>query len=63
MNTCPVCEGMGEVKCATCGGSGRIAPFAPMAQGVILCPVCGGSGYVVCWNCNGSGEVDEEDSW
>lgn len=49
-DSCPTCDGTGEVDCPTCGGAGKET-----------CPECGGTGEVEgepCPACEGTGEVD-----
>ena len=49
-DSCPECDGTGEVNCPECGGSGTET-----------CPECGGTGEVEgepCPTCEGTGEAD-----
>ena len=41
--SCPECDGIGEVTCHACGGTGS------------ACGQCKGLGRCVCWPCDGSG--------
>lgn len=57
-NTCPTCQGMGEIRQTAGGGF-----FQQIV--VSTCPTCQGEGRVVsqpCNNCAGKGRVQEEDT-
>lgn len=75
--TCHACHGTGAKdgaaprKCATCGGSGRIARSHReekehvLVQHIIPCPDCHGRGSIIehpCPECHGSGEVMQEET-
>ena len=52
---CDLCEGIGDVDCLQCGGSGATEPIGGPAA---TCPGCRGAGLVCCPECGGSGIVD-----
>ena len=52
---CDLCEGVGDVDCLQCGGSGATEPIGGPAA---TCPGCRGAGFVRCPECGGSGVVD-----
>ena len=58
MQTCPECEGSGELLCTACGGSGYDEDDDPCAD-------CEGNGSIECDTCEGTGEIaddaDDED--
>lgn len=73
MDVCEPCGGNGSkagtkpVKCAACGGQGRVAQsgLGGMFRMVTTCPVCAGRGTVVkefCQTCRGKGRVPKKRS-
>lgn len=73
MDVCEPCGGVGAkpgtkpVKCAACGGQGRVAQsgLGGMFRMVTTCPVCAGRGTVVkefCQSCRGKGRVPKKRS-
>lgn|GEM_PF-4254944 len=61
---CPVCHGMGELRCDNCGGWGyvRVERWDSYRNEYVTeertCERCGGKGYVVCYYCNGRGYIE-----
>jgi molecular chaperone DnaJ len=71
LDVCEKCTGTGAkpgskpVKCATCGGQGRVqhAGLGGMFRMVTACPSCGGRGQVIreiCETCRGKGRVPKK---
>ncbi|MHA1682269.1 MAG: hypothetical protein ACTSUE_15130 [Promethearchaeota archaeon] len=58
----PVYATLKEVKCAKCGGTGKISCSKCSGEGVVKCNNCGGKATIVCNSCKGkkSKEVDIE---
>ena len=68
MDVCETCTGIGAkpgsrpVKCATCGGHGKVqqSGLGGMFRMVTACPACGGRGQVIkefCPSCKGKGRT------
>src|SRR5688500_1807465 len=57
---CPPCQGEGQQRCVTCGGSGKM-PGSEVVGGVIgammICTVCKGTGRTACATCRGTMRV------
>ncbi len=54
---CRRCSGGGEIACAKCQATGKVAKKCQKCQnGRITCHICEGSGYKVCSICNGAGQ-------
>ena len=51
---CDLCDGVGDVDCLQCGGSGSTEPIGGPAA---TCPSCRGAGLVLCPDCDGEGHV------
>ncbi len=71
MDVCEKCTGTGAkagskpIKCATCGGQGRVqqSGLGGMFRMVVACPACGGRGQIVkefCDSCRGKGRVPKK---
>jgi molecular chaperone DnaJ len=71
MDVCETCTGSGAkagskpVKCATCGGQGRVqqSGLGGMFRMVVACPTCGGRGQIVkefCESCRGKGRTPKK---
>ncbi|MFZ2875759.1 MAG: molecular chaperone DnaJ [Phycisphaerales bacterium] len=71
LDVCEGCTGSGAkpgskpIKCATCGGQGRVqqSGLGGMFRMVTNCPTCGGRGQVVrdfCESCRGKGRVSRK---
>ncbi|MBS0196927.1 MAG: molecular chaperone DnaJ [Planctomycetes bacterium] len=71
MDVCETCTGTGAkpgskpVKCATCGGQGRVQQtgLGGMFRMVVACPACGGRGQIVkefCTSCRGKGRTPKK---
>jgi hypothetical protein len=54
---CDLCDGVGDVDCLQCGGSGATDAIAGPAE---TCPTCSGAGLTCCPECEGSGAVAAE---
>lgn len=51
---CDLCDGVGDVDCLQCGGSGSTAAIGGPAA---TCPSCTGVGMTCCPECDGAGHV------
>ncbi|TAM79510.1 MAG: J domain-containing protein [Acidobacteria bacterium] len=67
---CSSCKGKGtqggpEVKCSTCGGSGKAQRTAGAMRFSVTCPQCGGTGRQQsrCPSCNGTGHISKPETF
>ena len=59
METCPNCEGDGEIDCEACNGYGCVENDE---NEKCVCDGCNGSGRVECLRCYGDGEIESGES-
>lgn len=55
--TCPQCDEIGAVDCASCFGAGNQILKCIRCEGTGACKSCKGAGYCVCGRCNGKGTI------
>jgi DnaJ-class molecular chaperone len=54
LSICDLCDGVGEVDCLQCGGTGSTDAIASPAA---TCPSCAGVGMICCPECEGDGQL------
>lgn len=52
---CPLCKGLKQVGCPTCGGAGSLLHRDREPHEWTACPTCGGIGVYTCTACQGEG--------
>jgi len=56
-NICLMCDGVGELPCRFCRGTGFLMLGHELIGTLNDCPVCRGGGYEECKECMGAGNV------
>lgn len=52
---CPLCQGLKQIGCPKCGGSGILRVRHEESGVEAPCPACHGNGVCQCTACHGSG--------